>query len=67
MSAESADRHDTLLLFDVANPGQAPRPITASFSALQDAAGGLKRAHGKDEFSFASLAVNGGGTVFRIE
>jgi hypothetical protein len=67
VSAESADRHDTLLLVDVANPGAPPRAITASFSALQDAAAGLKRAHGKDEFSFASLAANGGGTVFRIE
>jgi hypothetical protein len=67
VSAESADRHDTLLLFDVANPAAPPRAVTASFSALQDAAAGLKRAHDKDEFSFASLAANGGGTVFRIE
>jgi hypothetical protein len=67
VSAESADRHDTLLLVDVANPAAPPRAITASFSALQDAAAGLKRAHGKDQFSFASLAANGGGTVFRIE
>jgi len=67
VSSESADRHDTLLLIDVANPGAAPRAITASFSALQDAAAGLKRAHGKDEFIFSSLAANGGGTVFRIE
>jgi DNA-binding beta-propeller fold protein YncE len=67
VSAESADRHDTLLLFDVAPPAAPPRAVTASFSALQDAAAGLKRAHDKDEFSFASLAANGGGTVFRIE
>lgn len=67
VSSESADRHDTLLLIDVADPAAAPRAVTASFSALQDAAAGLKRTHGKDEFSFASLAANGGGTVFRIE
>lgn len=67
VSSESADRHDTLLLVDVADPGAPPRAVTASFSALQDAAGGLKRAHGKDEFIFSSLAANGGGTVFRIE
>jgi hypothetical protein len=67
VSAESADRHDTLLLVDVANPELAPKQVTASFSAFQDAAGGLKRTHGKDEFSFCSLAANGGGTVFRIE
>jgi hypothetical protein len=67
VSSESADRHDTLLFIDVANPAAPPRAVTASFSAFQDAAAGLKRAHGKDEFSFASLAANGGGTVFRIE
>lgn len=67
VSAESADRHDVLLLVDVANPALAPKQVAASFSALQDAAGGLKRTHGRDEFSFASLAANGGGTVFRIE
>ncbi|HTV22308.1 MAG TPA: hypothetical protein VMG12_26655 [Polyangiaceae bacterium] len=67
VSSESADRHDTLLLIDVADPAAAPSAVTASFSELQDAAGGLKRAHDKDEFSFVSLAANGGGTVFRIE
>jgi hypothetical protein len=67
VSAENRDRSDTLLLIDVANPGAAPRPVTASFSAFKDAAAGLKRAHTEDTFTFASLAANGGGTVFRIE
>jgi len=67
VSAESADRHDTLLLFDASDPRATPRAVTASFSALQNSAGGLKRAHGKNEFSFVSVAANGGGTVFRIE
>lgn len=67
VSAEGRDRSDTLLLVDVTNPGAAPKAVTASFSAFKDAAAGLKRAHTEDTFTFASLAANGGGTVFRLE
>jgi hypothetical protein len=67
VSGEGQDRSDTLFLVDVANAAAPPRAVTASFSAFKDASAGLKRAHDEDTFIWASLAANGGGTVFRIE
>lgn len=66
VSGEGRDRSDTVWLIDVAHPEQKPKSVTDSFSRYQDAAAGIKRAHGSNTFLFASTAADGG-TVFKIE
>jgi hypothetical protein len=66
VSGEGKDRSDTVWLIDVAHPELQPKSLTDSFSRVQDAAAGLKRAHGRNTFIFASGAADGG-TLFKIE
>jgi DNA-binding beta-propeller fold protein YncE len=66
VSGEGRDRSDTVWLIDVAHPERQPKSVTDTFSRFQDAAAGLKRAHGRNTFIFASIAADGG-TLFRIE
>jgi DNA-binding beta-propeller fold protein YncE len=65
VSAEGADRSDTVYVFDVANPAADPLIVRDEFSRFQDSSAGLKRAHDSNTFIWASLSVNGG-TVYKI-
>jgi hypothetical protein len=66
VSGQGRDRSDTVWLIDVAHPDRKAKSMTDSFSRFQDAAAGLKRAHDRNTFVFASTAADGG-TLFRIE
>jgi sugar lactone lactonase YvrE len=66
VSGEGPDHSDSVYLVDIGNPHATPGVVTDSFSAYQDAAAGLKRAHDSNTFIWASLAANGG-TIYRIQ
>jgi DNA-binding beta-propeller fold protein YncE len=65
VSAEGADRSDTVYVIDVANPTAPPLVVRDEFSKFQDSSAGLKRAHDSNTFVWASLSANGG-TVYKI-
>jgi DNA-binding beta-propeller fold protein YncE len=65
VSAEGADRSDTVYVVDVANPAAEPLIVRDEFSRFQDSSAGLKRAHDSNIFIWASLSANGG-TVYKI-
>jgi DNA-binding beta-propeller fold protein YncE len=65
VSAEGADRSDSVYVIDMAHPTAPPVVVRDEFSRFQDSSGGLKRAHDANTFIWASLAANGG-TVYRI-
>jgi DNA-binding beta-propeller fold protein YncE len=65
VSAEGADRSDTVYVIDVAHPAAAPLIVRDEFSKFQDSSAGLKRAHDSNTFIWASLSANGG-TVYKI-